>query len=126
MPELGNVNDRIIPIMSGFNSARELYPIGNMSISEKVLESVELIDHIIEFYPSIYDNLSEVTLNSNDEFVLILSDYPTKVILGTDHFFEKIKILHAFAESLPKQKGLENYLALDLRYNRQVIAKVRV
>ena len=125
LPDLGNVSDDIIPIMSGFNTAHELYPIGHQTVSQKVLESVELIDYIIEYYPHLYDNLSEITLNSNDEFVLILANYPTKVILGTERFQEKIQILNSFEQALPKQEGLHHFSTLDLRYNRQIIARVR-
>ena len=126
MPDLGDVGEEIIPIMSGFNTARELYPIGHQTVSQKVLESVKLIAYIIEYFPHIYDNLSEVTLNSNDEFVLILANYPTKVILGTERFYEKIQILNSFAETLPENKGLHHFTILDLRYNRQIIARERV
>lgn len=125
LPDLGRVGDKIIPVMSGFNSARELYPIGHQTISLKVLESVTVIDQIMKLYPSLYDNLSEITLNGNDEFVLILADYPTKVILGKGRIWEKIQILNLFAQSLPVNRGLNYYTLLDLRYNRQVIAKVR-
>ena len=125
LPDLGNVSDDIIPIMSGFNTAHELYPIGHQTVSQKVLESVELIDYIIEYYPHLYDNLSEITLNSNDEFVLILANYPTKVILGTERFQEKIQILNSFEQALPKQEELHHFSTLDLRYNRQIIARVR-
>lgn len=125
LPDLGRIGDKIIPIMSGFNSARELYPIGHQTISLKVLESVTVIDQIMKLYPSLYDNLSEITLNSNDEFVLILADYPTKVILGKDRIWEKIQILNSFAQSLPVNRKLNYYTLLDLRFNRQVIAKVR-
>ncbi|MFQ6677237.1 MAG: cell division protein FtsQ/DivIB [Fidelibacterota bacterium] len=125
LPELGYVGDKIIPIMSGFNSARELYPIGHQTVSLKVLESVSVIDQIMEYFPSLYNNLSEITLNSNDEFVLILSDYPTRVILGKERLLDKIQILTSFSESLPDNRGLNQFKLLDLRYNRQVIAKVR-
>lgn len=125
LPDLGNVSDEIIPIMSGFNAAHELYPIGHRTVSQKVLESVELIDYIIEYYPHLYDNLSEITLTSNDEFVLILANYPTKVILGTGRFQEKIQIFNSFVQSLSKQEELHHFSTLDLRYNRQIIARVR-
>jgi hypothetical protein len=65
-------------------------------------------------------------LNSNDEFVLILANYPTKVILGSERFNEKIEILISFEHALPKDTGLHHYSKLDLRYNRQIIARVRV
>ena len=125
LPDFGNVSNEIIPIMSGFNTAQELHPKGRQTVSQKVLESVKLINYIIEYYPHLYDNLSEITLNSNDEFVLILANYPTRVILGTERFQEKIQILNSFEQSLPKQEGLHHFSTLDLRYNRQIIARVR-
>jgi hypothetical protein len=39
---------------------------------------------------------------------------------------EKIQILNSFEQSLPEDKGLYNFSSLDLRYNHQVIVKVRV
>jgi len=125
LPDLGNVDDQIIPIMSGFNSALELYPIGHQTVSVKVLESVSTIDQIIKLYPRLYDNLSEITLNVNDEFVLILSDYPTKIILGKERILEKIQILNSFEKALPVNNRLDHFNLLDLRYKRQVIARVR-
>jgi hypothetical protein len=47
------------------------------------------------------------------------------VILGTERFQEKIQILNSFEQALPKQEGLHHFSTLDLRYNRQIIARVR-
>ncbi len=126
LPDIGNINKKIFPVLSGFNRDQELYPIGQQTVSIKILEAVLLIDQIVNEYPNLYNNLSEVTLNNSDEFVLILADHPTKVILGVEHLWEKIHILKSFVNALPEANGLGDFSTLDLRYNRQVIAKVKV
>ena len=87
---------------------------------------MNLIAKIVDTYPSLYRNISEVTLNANDEYVIILADYPTKVILGNIDIWSKIEILGKFENSLKNKRQLSDYNYLDLRYTNQVIAKERV
>jgi cell division protein FtsQ len=126
LPDQGKSHDFIIPCLSGFNPAKELYPAGHQTISVKVKETMELITKIVDTYPSLYSNISEVTLNANDEYVIILADYPTKVILGNIDIWSKIEILGKFKNSLQNKRQLSDYTYLDLRYTNQVIAKERV
>ena len=126
LPDQGKADDYIIPFLSGFNPAKELYPAGQQTISVKVQETMELITRIVDTYPSLYGNISEVTLNANDEYVIILADYPTKVILGNIDIWSKIEILGKFKNSLRNKRQLSDYNYLDLRYTNQVIAKERV
>ena len=126
LPDNGQANDFIIPCLSGFNPAKELYPTGQQTVSVKVQETMALITKIVDIYPSLYSNISEVTLNANDEYVIILADYPTKVILGNIDIWSKIEILGKFENSLKNKRQLSDYNYLDLRYTNQVIAKERV
>lgn len=126
LPDQGKADDYIIPFLSGFNPAKELYPAGQQTISVKVQETMKLITRIVDTYPSLYGNISEVTLNANDEYVIILADYPTKVILGNIDIWSKIEILGKFKNSLSNKRQLSDYNYLDLRYTNQVIAKERV
>ena len=87
---------------------------------------MNLITRILDYYPALYSNISEVTLNANDEYVIILAQYPTKVILGNTNVWTKIQILVKFEHSLRKKRQLSDYKYLDLRYDNQVIAKERV
>jgi hypothetical protein len=87
---------------------------------------MNLITRILDYYPALYSNISEVTLNANDEYVIILAQYPTKVILGNTDVWAKIQILGKFEYSLRKIRQLSDYKYLDLRYDNQVIAKERV
>ena len=126
LPDQGKSDDFLIPCLSGFNPAKELYPSGQQTVSVKVQETMWLITRIIDTYPSLYNNISEVTLNANDEYVIILADYPTKVILGNNDIWSKIEILGKFENSLQNKRQLSDYNYLDLRYTNQVIAKERV
>ena len=126
LPDQGKSDDYIIPCLSGFNPAKELYPAGKQTYSVKVQETMNLIAKIVDTYPSLYRNISEVTLNANDEYVIILADYPTKVILGNIDIWSKIEILGKFENSLKNKRQLSDYNNLDLRYTNQVIAKERV
>ena len=126
LPDQGKSDDFLIPCLSGFNPAKELYPSGQQTVSVKVQETMGLITRIIDTYPSLYNNISEVTLNANDEYVIILADYPTKVILGNNDIWSKIEILGKFENSLQNKRQLSDYNYLDLRYTNQVIAKERV
>ncbi len=123
LPDNGYSQDAILPILSGFNPAQELYPTGQKTFSIKVKEAVEILNQLSQDYHHLYNNLSEMTLNKNDEFVLILSDRPTKVILGKNNIWTKIRILKEFEQALIGQRHLTDYKLLDMRYNKQVIAK---
>ena len=54
LPDQGKADDYIIPFLSGFNPAKELYPAGQQTISVKVQETMELITRIVDTYPSLY------------------------------------------------------------------------
>ena len=72
-------------------------------------------------YDDFYDEISELTINKNDEYVIILSEQPTKVILGRDNISRKIKILKNFDKALG-QRQLTSYRLLDVRYSKQLVA----
>ena len=82
-------------------STQQNFTFGSTNSFCKVQETM-LITRIIDTYPSLY-NIS-VTLNSNDEYVIILADYPTKVILGNndivqDRDFRKIRKLYKIKDN---------------------------
>ena len=126
LPDKGQANDFLVPCLSGFNPAKELYPTGQQTVSAKVQETMNLITRILDYYPALYSKISVVTLNANDEYVIILAQYPTKVILGNTDVWAKIQILGKFEHSLSNKRQLSDYKYLVLRYDNQVIAKERV
>ena len=69
-------------------------------------------------------NISEMKMTSDNHMNIILSDYPTRIFLGKDQIWKKIKILKEFETELLPNK-LSDFSYLDMRYNNQVIAKNR-
>ena len=115
-------NNVLIPILSGFNSEKDLYPHGEKTYSIKVKEAVSILNQLSDSYPDLYNNISELTLNKEDEYVIILSDKPTRVILGKDNILKKLNILKKFDKALG-QRQLTDFQLLDMRYNKQLIAR---
>jgi cell division septal protein FtsQ len=112
----------LIPVLSGFNPAKDLYPYGEKTLSIKVKEAISILNQLSKSYNKLYNNISEITLNNNDDYVIILSDRPTRVILGKKNIMTKLNILKTFDKSLG-QRQLTDYRLLDMRYNKQLVAR---
>ena len=123
LPIEDNFNNYDIPILSKFNSDNNLYPIGEKSLSVKVQETIFWLSSLYELYPDFYSSISEVLLENGDEIVLILNEYPTKVLLGDTDTLQKIEILKKFEQTIKETKKITDYAYLDIRYNNQIIAK---
>ena len=54
--------------------------------------------------------------------MIILSDRPTRVILGKKNIITKLNILKTFDKSLG-QRQLTDFRLLDMRYNKQLVAR---
>jgi len=112
-----------VPSLSKFNSEKSLYPLGKPALSQNVLDAVSYLNHIKINYPNLYENLSEIRLNLEEEFELILEEEPTLVTLGKTNITEKLYILQEFDVILPFQRKLTDYQYLDLRYKNQIVAR---
>ena len=116
------IESALIPMLSGFNPANDLYPEGSETFSIKVKEAVEILGFIQLNYDEFFDQISELTINKDDEFEIILSEQPTKVILGKSDIKIKINILKKFNKALG-QRQLTDYKLLDMRYSKQLVAR---
>jgi cell division septal protein FtsQ len=87
-----------------------------------VKEAIAILNQLGNQYPKLYENISELTLNKDDEYVIILTDRPTKVILGKNDIIPKLYILKSFDDALG-QRQLTDYRILDMRYKKQLIAR---
>ena len=123
LPIDDNFNNYDIPILSKFNSDNNLYPIGEKSLSVKVQETIFWLSSLYELDPDFYSSISEVLLENGNEIVLILNEYPTKVLLGDTDTMKKIEILKKFEQTIKETKKITDYAYLDIRYNNQIIAK---
>jgi len=112
-----------LPALSGFNPDQALYPIGEHVLSAKMKETVTILMEVHNHFPALYNELSEITLNQDDEYTLILTDHPTLINFGNSDVIKKIITLMAFYEALRGIKSLTDYAYLDLRYAKQIIVK---
>lgn len=124
LPDLGNLNNHILPVMSNFNSDEEFYPHGKKALSVNIIECISLLSQLKEEYDGLYDNLSEIKMSASNEIELILADQPTHIFLGNQDIHSRINILKEFEKEL-RPKSISAYSYLDIRYNNQVIAKGR-
>lgn len=122
LPYDSNVHIDMIPALSNFNNSDELYPVGKPVLSVKVIDARNILYGIWRNYHSLYQNLSEIRLNIEDEFELILANRPTKIILGTDGIEYKLLVLKEFEKTL-QRKRLTDYRVIDLRYMNQVVIR---
>ena len=121
MPSNHYAQTALIPMLSGFNPADDLYPEGEGTFSIKVKEAVNILKLIKTNYYQLFDEISELTINKNDEYEIILSEQPTRVILGKEDISKKIQILTKFSKALG-QRELTDYRLLDMRYSKQLVA----
>ena len=121
LPNNTTIENSLIPVLSGFNPATDLYPLGQITYSIKVKEAIEILAYIKNNYSDFYDEISELTINKDDEYEIILSEEPTRVILGKNNISKKIKILKNFDKALG-QRQLTSYRLVDMRYSKQLIA----
>ncbi len=112
-----------VPYLSGFNSNPDLYPEGNTCRSNKVIEALDFLLIAKNNFPDIYEDISEVIINPQDDFVVLLSTRPTKIILGSDNLTERIIVLEEFKSTLKNIRTLHDYKTIDLRHRRQIIVK---
>ena len=124
LPDLDNVNQFNLPTLSNFNPSHELYPHGDIVLSVKVKECIDWLSRIKNQYNSLYNNLSEMKMTSNNELELILNEKPTHVYLGHKPYWKRMNILKKFEDRLNPKK-ITDFDYLDMRYNNQVIAKGR-
>ena len=113
-----------LPILNNFNTNLNFYPFGEKALSENVSDCVKWLNRIKNDYPSLYQDISEMKMTSENDINIILAEYPTEIFLGRNHIWTKIEILKKFErELLPKR--LSDFSYLDMRYDNQVIAKNR-
>ncbi|NOZ75753.1 MAG: FtsQ-type POTRA domain-containing protein [FCB group bacterium] len=112
-----------LPMLSNMNPAKELYPLGRQSLSVKVLDAVAIVHLVMDIFPKLYTEISEVRFNANDELELVLTQHPTRIFLGNGQVKEKLLTLREFKRVLPPEILLTSFRSLDLRFNNQIIAR---
>ena len=124
LPKIDNLNNYNLPIMTNFNPTSSLYPTGQKTLSKNVNYCIYWLKQIKKSYNPLYENLSEMKINTHNEMELILADNPTHIYLGQNQLFARINTLKEFEIQLKPNK-LSDFNYLDMRYKNQIIVKNR-
>jgi cell division protein FtsQ len=114
-----------VPTLTGFNNADELYPIGEKCLSHKTLEAIEYLTRIRQEFPELFDDISELTVDKSDEYVIVLAEQPTRIHFGQSDMLGQISLLKEFNTTLSGVKSLHSYHYVDLRYKNQIVVRER-
>ncbi|MEE8341566.1 MAG: FtsQ-type POTRA domain-containing protein [Candidatus Neomarinimicrobiota bacterium] len=125
LPFRNNSFEFQIPILSNFKITNDQFPIGKQTLSPVAINVVQFLNKLKKEYPQLYQNLSEVRLSEYDDYELILTEEPTRIVIGKSISWAKIIVLKEFEKSISGRKSLTDYAYLDLRYDNQVITKER-
>lgn len=112
-----------IPTLTGFNPATELYPIGGKSLSYKTLEAVDYLKIVRDLFPKLFEDISELTVDKEDAYVMVLSEYPTRIHFGQSDIIGQLMLLKEFDNMLSGLKSLNSYRYVDLRYKNQIVVR---
>jgi hypothetical protein len=125
LPLVKDVFESPLPILSNFNTSSEFYREGEITESKSVLEATGILKILSSTYPDLYSNISELRLDKDHGYELILESEPTRIILGEKEFTSKLLILKEFEALIRNHTTLTDYRYLDLRYSNQIIVRER-
>ena len=58
------------------------------------MTAAKIILHFLaDEHPRLFENISELRLNNQDDFEIILLEQPTKVVLGKNQLIKKLNVL---------------------------------
>lgn len=125
LPLVKDAFESPLPILSNFNTSSEFYREGEITESKSVLEATGILKILSSTYPDLYSNISELRLDKDHGYELILESEPTRIILGEKEFTSKLLILKEFEALIRNHTTLTDYRYLDLRYSNQIIVRER-
>ena len=123
-PLRGTFSDYTIPILSHFVATENSYYKINKNQSKSMTAAKIILHFLADEHPRLFENISELRLNNQDDFEIILLEQPTKVVLGKNQLIKKLNVLMKFKNQLQLfNKNITDYKKLDLRYDRQIVAR---
>ena len=123
-PLRGSFSDYSLPVLSHFLATENSYHNINKNHSKSMIAAKQILHFLADKHPPLFDNISELRLNHQEDFEIILIEQPTKVILGKNQLAKKLSVLMKFIEQLQlHRKNITDYKKLDLRFDNQVVAR---
>jgi cell division protein FtsQ len=112
-----------LPVISGFDGdSLDYYP-GYYVPNATVRDIVNIIYATMHQTPLLYSEISEIHHWKDGSWILYTAESGTPIYLGTKDLSEQLNILAHFQNRLNGKRNLSDYQYLDLRWNKQIVAK---
>jgi len=115
-----------LPTITGLDGAADALKAGGVTNHQQLNQAWEILLHIMDRYPGIYLELSELVFGDDNEVTLYIADNSTAVRLGNQKIEQRIAMLDAFLLTVKGKRTLMDYSYIDLRYDKQIIVRERV
>ncbi len=114
-----------LPVISGFeNDSVDYYP-GFYVPNQNILNIVETISQALITMPDLFSQISEIHYWKDDSCILYTVKDGTPIFFGKKKLSEQLDILAHFQNRLQGKRNLSDYQYLDLRWEKQIVAKER-
>jgi len=114
-----------LPVISGFENDSVDYHPGFYVPNQNILNIVETISKTLITMPDLFSEISEIHYWKDDNCILYTVKGGTPIFFGKKKLSEQLDILAHFQNRLQGKRNLSDYQYLDLRWEKQIVAKER-
>jgi len=114
-----------LPILTGFSGDSLSCSSGYRVSNPDLVQVVKLLDQTLIGAPELFSEISEINQTKNGELILYSLSGGTPILLGRQNIKRKLIALAHFQQTLKNLRRFGDYQYLDLRWEKQVIAKER-
>ncbi|MFA4838186.1 MAG: FtsQ-type POTRA domain-containing protein [Candidatus Neomarinimicrobiota bacterium] len=114
-----------LPVLTGFPSDSLSCSSGYRVSNPDLVQVVRLLDQTLTGAPELFSEISEINRTETGELILYSLSGGTPIMLGKRNIDRKFVILAHFQQTLKNLRRFGDYQYLDLRWEKQVIAKER-
>ena len=112
-----------LPIITGIHFEIDSTGVRVPQRPELMEKAVNVLRVIKKKDPFLFNEISELNFSQNIGMVFNLKINNIAVIFGKEHLIRKLNYFSTIFNNLIEKKSLNSVLALDIRYNGQVVVK---
>jgi cell division protein FtsQ len=114
-----------LPVISGFEKDSLLYQPGSKVPNPEIMAIVKTVHSTLLNTPDLFSEISEIHYWNSENYILYTIKNGTPIFLGNRNLSEQFNILANFQNRLKGKRELSDYQYLDLRWEKQIVAKER-
>ncbi len=111
-----------LPVLSGVKFTQPT-SYGSRIHDAQAMEALQILRGAKLVNSDLYHLISEIQMRSDSEMVFYTAEDGVPIIFGEGNVADKLVRLDAFWNQVIQQRGLQNLLYVDLRYDDQVVAR---